>query len=151
MKYINNRLLEEEEEEGKIIRLNFEIHESNIDNIGLIICSLHLPNKLRIDFREELRHLIYLERDYGILSSIGIKFASPKSRYNDELEVFIKAPENSPYKNGVFNFIIKFNHDYPNYGPSSNLKTKIFHTEVDNEDIFFLNIWDKENVGLFLF
>ena len=83
MKYINNRLLEEEEEEGKIIRPNFEIHESNIDNIGLIIYSLPLPDKLRIDFREELRHLIYLERDYGILSSIGIKFASPKSRYND--------------------------------------------------------------------
>ena len=118
----------------------------------MLIYNLPLGDKFRIYFIEELEYLNDLEKDYGLLSSIGIKIALPKRRNDNGLEVFIKAPDNSPYKNGVFNFIIKFNPDYPNYGPYINLKTKIFHTEVLDERnicIKFLKIWDKENVGLF--
>ena len=118
----------------------------------MLIYNLPLGDKFRIYFIEELEYLNDLEKDYGLLSSIGIKIILPKRRNDNGLEVFIKAPENSPYKNGVFNFNIKFNYDYPNHGPDVNLKTKIFHKEVlDDRNICikFLKIWDKENVGLF--
>lgn len=47
----------------------------------------------------------------------------------NEIEGFIRAPDNSPYRNGIFNFIIKIPEKYPDQYPEVIFKTKIFHTE----------------------
>ena len=57
------------------------------------------------------------------------------------MEVFIKAPENSPYKNGVFNFIIKFHSSFPELKPDVQLKTKIVHTEVDHNGRCYIKFY----------
>ena len=77
---------------------------------------------------EELHKLENLERNYGFLSSIQTKLLVPEN--NNEIEGFIKAPDNSPYKDGIFNFIIKYQIDYPQRAPQIILKTKIFHCNV---------------------
>ena len=64
---------------------------------------------------EELHKLENLERNYGFLSSIQTKLLVPEN--NNEIEGFIKAPDNSPYKDGIFNFIIKYQSDYPQRAP----------------------------------
>ena len=56
----------------------------------MLIYNLPLGDKFRIYFIEELEYLNDLEKDYGLLSSIGIKIALPKRRNDNGLEVFIK-------------------------------------------------------------
>ena len=154
MKYINNRLLREEEKENrkryKKYKLNKEIYKRNEER--------KLPEQMYSLFssrfgylREELRHLNELERDDGFLTSIGTNLLISKNYF--ELEGIIEAPKNSSYKNGIFNFVIKFNHDYPRSKPQIFMKTKIFHTEVCDYDgrccIKFINEWN-EKTNLFL-
>jgi len=157
MENINNRLLREEEKEieerNKKFKLNEEIYMNNKNNMRK---QLHYFHGI-IYF--ELCALNELERYDGILSSIGIKLLMTKKF--DELEGIIKAPKNSLYKNGIFNFVIKFYGDYPRDRPYINMKTKIFHTEVLNSDgrccIKFLNYWDEKTdlsmilIGLYQF
>ena len=68
-----------------------------------------------------------MEEKYGFLSCIGVKLV--RSCGLNEIEGFIRAPDNSPYKNGIFNFIIKIPEKYPDQYPEVIFKTKIFHTE----------------------
>ena len=74
----------------------------------------------------ELKTLEHLESNYGFLSSIGIKIINSRDLLN--IEGFIKAPDNSPYENGIFKFLIKLDKYYPKSSPDLILKTKIFHT-----------------------
>ena len=62
------------------------------------------------------------------------------------IEGLIKAPENSPYKNGIFYFVLKYGYDYPNRGPELLFKTKILHCECAENGhccTQFLNEWDQ--------
>lgn len=49
------------------------------------------------------------------------------------LEVNILGPENSPYKNGLFNLEITISDNYPFYPPSIKFSTKIYHPNIDEE------------------
>ena len=138
---INNKLLKQEEEQ-KEIKYN-KIKKKKI--IGIY------PGSFSSDrIRKEVNHINFLERECGFLSTIGIRFILTKNE--NEIEGLIKAPENSPYKNGIFNFVIKFHYEHPKVGPELIIKTKIFHTEVRQDGhccIKFLNEW-KENYNLYL-
>jgi len=132
-------------EEEKNIK-NIKIFENNRNNISKFSSHFYFKNKsFRNNFKDDLMHLNDLEKDYGLLSSIGIKLLFTEKV--NEIEGFIKAPENSPYRNGIFNFLIKFDMDYPENKPQLKIKTKIFHAEVSNDGhcIRFLNIWDEKN------
>ena len=111
---INNTILNQEKELNKIIKLKEEENEANFG-------SLH-----NYKIIEELHKLENLEKNCGFLSSIQTKLLVPENDY--EIEGFIKAPDNSPYKNGIFNFIIKYPNDYPNNSPLIEIKTKIYHS-----------------------
>ena len=153
MKNINNKLLREEEKEirkeQKIFILNQEIYQRNKrrdlpkEMLSLFCFRFH-------NLENQLRGLNKLERYDGFLSSIGTQLLMSKKEY--ELEGIIEAPKNSSYKNGIFNFVIKFNHDFPKWRPDIYMKTKIFHTEVNYDGrccIKFINYWD-EKTSLFL-
>ena len=71
---------------------------------------------------QEFEHLKDLEREYDFLNSIHNKLLVPE-RIN-EIEGFMKAPDNSPYKDGIFNFIIKYPDNYPERSSSINFKNK---------------------------
>lgn len=45
----------------------------------------------------------------------------------------MKAPDDSPYRNGIFNFKIIFTKDYPLAQPKVFIKTKIFHCNIKND------------------
>ena len=96
---------------------------------------------------DELCKLEELEKEYSFLSIIGIKILSPQKDY--EIEGFIKAPENSPYKNGIFNFVLKYPKEYPMKSPELLLKTRIMHSEVHEENghccISLLYNWNESN------
>jgi len=141
MENINDMLFEKE----KNIK-NIKIFENNRNNISKFSSHFYFKNKsFRSNFKDDLMHLNDLEKDYNLLSSIGIKLLFTEKV--NEIEGFIKAPENSPYRNGIFNFLIKFDMDYPENKPQLKIKTKIFHAEVSNDGhcIRFLNIWDEKN------
>ena len=96
-------------------------------------------------FYNELSKVKLLEEKYGFLSSIGIKLIFPEN--DNEIEGFIKAPENSPYKNGIFNFIIKYNKDYPKDRPTLFIKTKILHCNLGSNGyccLDLLNCWRED-------
>ena len=64
-----------------------------------------------------------------------------------QIEGLIKAPENSPYKNGIFNFVLKYPQEYPHKGPELLFKTIILHSECNNNGnccTMFLNYWRSE-------
>ena len=106
---------------GKL-KLDFNQEENKI-NFGLIN---NFHNKDRII--QELHKLESLERDYGFLSSIQTKLLVPECA--NAIEGFMKAPDNSPYKDGIFHFIIRYPNDYPERAPEIILLTKIFHCNV---------------------
>ena len=142
MKNINNKLLREEEKEIRKRRkkfiLNQEIYQRNNRR--------NLPDQMHSLFSFKFRNLAYqleslkeLERYDGFLSSIGTQLLMSKNAY--ELEGIIEAPKNSSYKNGIFNFVIEFNNDFPRWGPQIIMKTKIFHKVTD--------IYRSKNYNLF--
>ena len=88
-------------------------------------------NEFRMKIIEELLKVESLEKNYGFLSSIGIKLLIPEHDY--EIEGFIKALDNTPYRNGIFNFIIKYPKDYPNKSPRIYMKTRIFHCNASRD------------------
>ena len=127
-------------EEDNIKRINKEkkllqqqeIISEGISNISRRFISNEFQNQ-RI--KMELMQLVNLERNYGFLSSIGVKLL--RKNVNDspfQIEGLIKAPENSPYKNGIFNFLLKYPHEYPYRGPELLFKTKLLHCECNEED-----------------
>ena len=122
---INNMILNEEKEVEKI-KFNFIEKINNIEKDLILKCYTNKSFKDKI--YHELCKVEELEKKYGFLSSIGIKLLLPEHNY--EIEGFIKAPDNSPYKNGIFNFLIKYPVNYPIESPQLIIKTKIFHCNV---------------------
>ena len=95
---------------------------------------------------EEISRLKDFEQRYGFLSSIGVKILKTRDLF--KIEGFIKAPDNSPYKNGIFRFVINLDSNYPDSSPYLFIKTPFFHTECSQDGrccISFLNNWKKEN------
>ena len=136
-----------EEKEKKIKKINDEIYELNQNNISKFITNINGGDRI-ITLREiifkELKRLNDLEKNYNFLSSIGIKLLL--KHINNEIEGFIKAPDNSPYKNGIFKFIIKIPNDYPHASPRIYFKTKIFHTEVHDDGHCCMRLLNEWNV-----
>ena len=109
----------------KILSQQQEIISEGINNI-----SRRFDGMARERIIMELKLLVDFERNYGFLSSIGVKLLRNNDNdTNYQIECLIKAPENSPYKNGIFNFLLKYPNDYPNRGPELLFKTKILHCE----------------------
>ena len=73
---------------------------------------------------------------------MGEKILFDNNFQNDyQIVVFINAPENSPYKNEIFNFVLKFQNDYPTKGPKLIFKTRILHVEaLYREDNWYYEI-----------
>ena len=95
---------------------------------------------------EEIARIKDFEQRYGLLSSIGVKILKTRDLF--KIEGFIKAPDNSPYKNGIFRFAINLDHNYPDSSPNLSIKTPFFHTECSQEGqccISFLKNWKREN------
>ena len=134
---INNTILNQEKELNKIINLK---EAKNEVHFGLL-CNSHLGER----FSQEFHKLMSLERNYGFLSSIQTKLLV--SENSNEIEGFIKAPDNSPYKDGIFNFLIKYPNNYPERAPIIILKTEIFHCNVSKDGRCCINHlldkWDK--------
>ena len=130
-----------------IMKINNNLNEEiNYAKKNIILKCFSNP-KIRDRIYDELCKLEVLEKKYGFLSSIGIKLLLPKNDY--EIECFMKAPKNSPYTNGIFNFIIKYDKDYPKTKPQIKLKTKIFHCNCNLSSGFFwidfLYYWKKDS------
>ena len=146
---INNTILNHEKEIEKI-KYHFNIEISNIKKDSMFKCFSNQSFKDIIC--NEISRVEILEKKYAFLSSIGIKILLPKNDY--EIEGFIKAPDNSPYKNGIFNFIIKYHENYPIRGPQLIIKTKILHRHVSNDGYCCINLlsnWNKDiNLSIIL-
>ena len=103
-------------------------------------------SKNRIE--EELKQLMELEKNYGFLNSIGVKLLKKKDNDSQfQIEGLVKAPENSPYKNGIFNFVLKYPQEYPERGPELKFITKILHCECSDNGhccVMPLNQWKSE-------
>ena len=121
--------------------------QQEIISEGITNISRRFGGKARERITEELKQLVDLERNYGFLSSIGVKLLRNNDNdTNYQIEGLIKAPENSPYKNGIFNFLLKYGNDYPNNAPELLFKTKILHCECNENGhccTQFLNDWNQ--------
>ena len=144
---INSKLSNQEKEVAKLIKINKknpcrsneEIDEINKKNIDRYITNFSNKEKVK----KELHELRELEKNYGFLNCIGVKLLL-KHNFN-EIEGFIRAPDNSPYKNGIFNFIVKLPENCHNK-PEVKFKTKIFHTEVPEDNSKCCIYWDCLNI-----
>ena len=147
---INNTIIKKEKEmkneiknEMKSIKSYFKSDISSLKMAKFLRCFSNKSFKDRI--YNELSKVKILEEKYGFLSSIRIKLIFPEN--DNEIEGFIKAPENSPYKNGIFNFMIKYNQGYPKNGPRLFIKTKILHCNLGNEGfccLDLINCWRED-------
>ena len=140
---INERKRDKSHEKEEII--NNEIYEMNRKNILNVLRNTGLPDIGRLRLDKELNILNDLEKEYGFLSTIGVKLLLNCEK--NIIKGYIKAPDNSPYKGGIFNFIMIFHNNYPQYGPEIRFKTKIFHTEVAQDghiSTMLLNEWKPE-------
>ena len=144
---INSKLSNQEKEVAKLIKINKknpcrsneEIDEINKKNIDRYITNFSNKEKVK----KELHELRELEKNYGFLNCIGVKLLL-KHNFN-EIEGFIRAPDNSSYKNGIFNFIVKLPENCQNK-PEVKFKTKIFHTEVPEDNSKCCIYWDCLNI-----
>ena len=144
---INSKLSNQEKDVAKLIKINKknpvrsneEIDEINEKNINRYITNFSNKEKIM----KELHELKGLEKTYGFLSCIGVKLLL-KHNFN-EIEGFIRAPDNSPYKNGIFNFIVKLPEDYRDK-PEVKFKTRIFHTEATEDNSKCCIYWDFLNI-----
>jgi len=137
--------------EDNIKRANKELKlakQQEIISEGIYNISSRFSGISKNRIEKELKQLADLERNYGFLSSIRVKLLRKNDKDSHlEIEGLIKAPENSPYRNGIFNFLLKYGDDYPNYGPKLFFKTKILHCECSDNGYCctkFLNCWKEE-------
>ena len=137
--------------EDNIKRTNKELKlaiQQEIISEGIYNISSRFSGTSKSRIEIELKQLIDLERNYGFLSSIGVKLLRKNDKDSHlQIEGLIKAPENSPYKNGIFNFLLKYHDDYPHYGPKLFFKTKILHCECSDDGhccTMLLNCWKEE-------
>ena len=141
--------------EDNIKRANKELKlakQKEIISEGIYNISRRFSGTSKSRIEKELEQLVDLERNYGFLSSIGGKLLRKNNGDSHlEIEGLIKAPENSPYKNGIFNFLLKYVDDYPYHGPKLFFKTKILHCECNDNGhccTKFLNDWrEKYNIS----
>ena len=81
------------------------------------------------------------------LTSIG-GTANPKNWNLFFWEACLKGPKNSPYENGFFILQMKFNENYPYERPLVQMRTPIFHPNINNENgnicVEYLNRWEKD-------
>ena len=152
----NDKECKNNENKINLVNNTLSNHEKNITQISNIL-NEEEKKKFLIPFNDrsvkqrlykEICKLEDLEKKYGYLTSIGIKLLFPKN--SQEIEGFIKAPENSPYKNGIFNFLIKYSNqnDYPKERPKLYMKTKIIHYNARNDGyccIDFFSNWNSES------
>ena len=145
----NGKELKVKENQINKINNSIEIQEKEIKEIktDLNNINIHLTLKCftRKSFRERISSELFkvkiLEEKYGFLSSIGIKLLVPQHDY--EIEGFIKAPENSSYRNGIFNFVIQYPEDYPISPPKFLFKSRIFHCNSNERGINYLTLYIK--------
>ena len=82
-----------------------------------------------------------------ILTSIG-GTANPINGNLFFWEASLKGPKNSPYENGLFILQMKFNENYPYERPLVQMRTPIFHPNINNENgnicVEYLNRWEKD-------
>ena len=120
--------------EVKIEELNKKYEEKIMDNlsneISLEDCKKN--EKLYKDLKE-----VELFAKKGFLNS----FKLLKGNDYFDLNVYIKAPDNSPYKNGIFlfNIQIKFNEKDNNLNYKAYSKTKIFHINISSSQGYMCN------------
>ena len=95
----------------------------------------------------EFKQLSFAEKEFGLLSLMGIKLLLLFEKVG-EIKGFIKAPENSPYKNGIFRFKMLIPNNYPNEPPSLFIETNIFHCnyklEIGRLFIDYVMNWDNK-------
>ena len=95
----------------------------------------------------EFKQLSFAEKEFGLLSLMGIKLLFLFEKVG-EIKGFVKAPENSPYKNGIFRFKILIPNNYPNEPPSLFIETNIFHCnyklEIGRLIIDYVVNWDNK-------
>ena len=106
-----------------------------------LISYFKTPNNLE----EEIELLKRFNEDFNFLDSLSIKLLIPKS-YN-EIEGYVKAPENSLYKNGIFKFKILFPIEYPYRPPKLLFLTKITHVNISEDGyvcVKYLVQWEKK-------
>lgn len=76
--------------------------------------------------------------------------------YSDNLELQFEAPDNSPYKNGIYRIQLEFINNYPQNPPNVKFITKIWHPLVEFssgkmcQDYFKENWSDDANIKHFL-
>ena len=140
---IHNTITKKEKEikneiktEMKSVKSYFKSDISSFKMVQFLRCFSNKSFKDRI--YNELSKVKILEEKYGFLSSIGIKLIFPEN--DNEIEGFIKAPENSPYKNGIFNFMIKYDQGYPKVRPILFIKTKILHCNLPDNGICYYDL-----------
>ena len=153
------------EKNYSIIKLNKNISDNKlIESNDLNPIYRDIEDKLSLDYFlkslnfynpklfEEIKRLSRYEEDFGLLSLMGIKLLFSNEKTN-EIKGFIKAPENSPYRNGIFKFKILLR-DYPNYSPTLIIETNIFHCnyhfQIGRLMIDYLMDWnnDKHLIGV---
>ena len=143
----NQNEKEFKEKEKKINSINNKVlnHEKELKNleeknIKFSIRQLS-DNEFRMKFCDELIKVESLELNYGFLSKIGIKLLKLEKDY--EINGFIKAPDNSPYKDGIFNFRIEYPYNYRVCNPSIFIKTKIFHCNTNDDGYCPINLLEE--------
>lgn len=65
---------------------------------------------------------------------------TPKDDNLKILEANILGPDDSPYKNGVFNLEIAIPDNYPFFPPSIKFNTKVYHPNIDDEGRICLDL-----------
>ena len=122
--------------EIKIEELNKNYEEKIMDN---------LSNKISLEDCKNNKKLFKDLKEVELFTKTGFlnSFKIIKNNNYFDLFVYIKAPDNSPYKNGIYLFNIKFFDDKDktlNY--KAFIKNKIYHINISNENIcnsyFFL-------------
>lgn len=108
----------------------------------------------------EIEELTDFETDYGFLNSIEVKILDPKYHDYDfkQIEEFIKAPDNSPCKNGIFHFSIKeyvkkyaykeFNNEYDYLFKKDSRKIKKSNLSDDKFTLTFFCIENSESYNI---
>ena len=86
-------------------------------------------------------------RKSGELASIGGTVAPLNHNYLHWFGCFI-GPKRTPYEDGLFYFEIKFTNDYPKSKPEVQMRTPIYHPNIDNRNghvcVNYLYNWKNE-------